>query len=702
MSFLKIFLVLNIIFIYVAFSKYNLEKSSEKKFEGKAFFTKSDSLNFYSIIEDEFSQSVRLDRINLAENKESESKIFNNSILLDVDKRYSSPYLLLSKNMKLIIANPFDNEMINLNITQTVSDSPNFKYFKKFNAFLYNSQLYYFEGDTASVFQSRVVDALEFNNSLCYIIENQNSLLLKQSTNPNKRLRFDYSEEIILKSNDKHLLLVNKFDRSAFLSLIDRELHVIKSNWEDAISAEIKSLEYWYIPTDSGLYILKDDLTELNLFQDQKISDIWISDKYSVAKVGEKLFLLNPKKKFESYAIKKIKIIDAIEILENKLYLIADDKLQVYDIKKDKLWLLRYIFIDNFIYLIMILLLAILLILVRRVREKNTMLKNVFDLPATGIIIHINKNGNVLNINSQGKSLLKLPESVPLGRYYNYYLEGGGFVELAELIEKSLEIKEEFLQKINLTIDKNLFEYFCTITNIRDITGAYKGLLINAIDITEQLERKRLSNWAQLAHDMQTNLSTIKLNAEQIETFDNENNETRVNKILHQSNLLITRVRDIVTVGRSSKIEKDNHSIREIYHDLIAEFDLDDSDIEIELQADDFKIKCDRGKLSRALRNALENAIKYLPKINGKVILKANRDNRFAYLSIVDNGKGMDNKTKENMLNPFFTKGSSKGTGIGTMIMQNVIEQHGGEIIINSEINNGTEIIFKLPNLARK
>ena len=111
---------------------------------------------------------------------------------------------------------------------------------------------------------------------------------------------------------------------------------------------------------------------------------------------------------------------------------------------------------------------------------------------------------------------------------------------------------------------------------------------------------------------------------------------------------------------------------------------------------------CDNQKVIRGLRNAFENSIKSFKDSDGKVILKAWKDSRYSYLSIKDNGPGMDNVTKNKMLDPFFTTGNNnEGSGIGSMIMQNVMEQHGGELIIESEKDKGTEVIFKIPNLRQ-
>jgi len=211
------------------------------------------------------------------------------------------------------------------------------------------------------------------------------------------------------------------------------------------------------------------------------------------------------------------------------------------------------------------------------------------------------------------------------------------------------------------------------------------------------LGRQRLTNLAQLAHDMQTNLSTIRLNAEQIETDEVPKNEERKRKIIHQVGLLMQRVRDIVTVGRG-EIVKQEVDAYELCMEARMEFDeVMFPNIEFELDLQHFPISCDKPKMIRAIRNAIENAIKAFQGRGGKIKVTNWKDTRFGYVSVNDNGPGMDKGMIEKILKPYFTTG---GSGIGTMIMQHVVELHGGRLEVRTEKGKGTEIIFVIPLLT--
>jgi signal transduction histidine kinase len=64
---------------------------------------------------------------------------------------------------------------------------------------------------------------------------------------------------------------------------------------------------------------------------------------------------------------------------------------------------------------------------------------------------------------------------------------------------------------------------------------------------------------------------------------------------------------------------------------------------------------------------------------------------------IEDNGCGMDAETKEKIFRTFFSTKGSKGTGLGLMIAQKIVGEHGGSIEMESEEGSGTRFVVRLP-----
>jgi len=63
---------------------------------------------------------------------------------------------------------------------------------------------------------------------------------------------------------------------------------------------------------------------------------------------------------------------------------------------------------------------------------------------------------------------------------------------------------------------------------------------------------------------------------------------------------------------------------------------------------------------------------------------------------ISDTGVGISSEDLDRIFDPFYTtKQQGKGTGLGLSIVQRIIEEHGGEISVNSEVGKGTTFMIK-------
>ena len=113
------------------------------------------------------------------------------------------------------------------------------------------------------------------------------------------------------------------------------------------------------------------------------------------------------------------------------------------------------------------------------------------------------------------------------------------------------------------------------------------------------------------------------------------------------------------------------------------------------------KIYIDEEKMTLALTNLADNAVKYT-KEYGKIeiTLDAKSKNKLKIL-IKDNGIGIQKNEQKKIFTKFF-RGSNavlmqtEGNGLGLFLVKNIIEKHGGRIYFSSKINKGAEIVMEL------
>ena len=392
-----------------------------------------------------------------------------------------------------------------------------------------------------------------------------------------------------------------------------------------------------------------------------------------------------------------------VDLIGDNVIITSSNNNIIYELSANNLWwFYKYLFL-SYRFAVPLLLLLLSFIIYRKYRNQKRMLDLIIDLPGSGFLFIVDRVGRLIKINYGGKVLLGLSDNIPMRKDFIYYCNSESSRHINDLIELGLKNKYPFQQKINIIEDNMSVEWLCSLFPLNNITGMFKGVVLTGIDITDALEKQLLTSWAQLAHDMQTNLSTIRLNAEQLE-LNNEEDINRKNKMLHQVSILVHRIRDIVTVGRDDKLNLQSVNSTDLCNEIKNEFDANIfSNVSFKMELNDFNFLCDKSKLSRALRNAVENGIKYMKNKGGIITISCSKDIHNITLSVKDTGIGMDDITKKKIFTPFYsTTRQLGGHGIGTMIMQRVVEQHGGKLIIESQLGIGTEIIFSLPDLSRK
>ena len=120
-------------------------------------------------------------------------------------------------------------------------------------------------------------------------------------------------------------------------------------------------------------------------------------------------------------------------------------------------------------------------------------------------------------------------------------------------------------------------------------------------------------------------------------------------------------------------------------------------EISTQLDANIPNIKINVGKIIQVLTNLLVNAGQAIVE-NGKIAVKSSMNNGFIEIAITDNGSGISKENIAQLFDPFFTtKPEGEGTGLGLSISFSIIKEHGGEILVNSEIGVGTCFTLRLP-----
>lgn len=103
----------------------------------------------------------------------------------------------------------------------------------------------------------------------------------------------------------------------------------------------------------------------------------------------------------------------------------------------------------------------------------------------------------------------------------------------------------------------------------------------------------------------------------------------------------------------------------------------------------------------RCLFSLLSNAIEACGASGGVIEMssQANRDLRYLFLEVQDNGSGIPQDNLDKVFTVFFTTKGMEHSGLGLTVARKIVEDHGGGIVIDSVQGKGTRIIIKIPLL---
>jgi signal transduction histidine kinase len=105
----------------------------------------------------------------------------------------------------------------------------------------------------------------------------------------------------------------------------------------------------------------------------------------------------------------------------------------------------------------------------------------------------------------------------------------------------------------------------------------------------------------------------------------------------------------------------------------------------------------DSRKLERALYNLLLNACEAAPSNEGRVQVTVQRKETSVIIEVADNGPGIAEPIRDKLFHPFVSFGKQNGTGLGLTVVQKIVQDHGGEIVMERTADNLTVFRITIP-----
>ncbi len=340
--------------------------------------------------------------------------------------------------------------------------------------------------------------------------------------------------------------------------------------------------------------------------------------------------------------------------------------------------------------------------------EKNKLeaiLKNMAD----GLLA-VDTEGRIILANRAAMQMLGMKQQEMEKRTYDEIMSD--FSE--ELMFE--HIRENCLERgYHKTIEKAGRFYDVRYDRFKDESGRDTGMIVVLLDITEQqkLENMQRDFVANVSHELKTPLTTIKSYTETL--VNTEINDCRtigqfLNIIDEEADRMNRLVRELLQLSKLDNkqekwFKKDTNLVNVVKAALIK--------VEMTAANKLLAINChfdpkqkvmtviDRDRIDQVLLNILSNAIKYTPK-GGHIDVDIYKEEDWAKVQISDSGIGIAEKEISRVFERFYRVDKARsremgGTGLGLSIARQIIEDHGGDITIQSKLNHGSKVTISLP-----
>lgn len=340
-------------------------------------------------------------------------------------------------------------------------------------------------------------------------------------------------------------------------------------------------------------------------------------------------------------------------------------------------------------------------------------------------VITLSQSGEVILTNPPGEQLLQAwseLENYETQRHQGLVFSGGHPIPepLVPMFKRVLDQEND--QKENVYVKQNVWSvHMAPLSSEGEIRGAVAVLR----DVTDQvqLEKMRKDFVANVSHEIRTPLSMMQGYSEALldGMASSEEEEKELIQVIHDESLRMSRlVRDLLDLARMeaghmemTMLPVDLKELMDrVYRKFLVRAKERAIKLELRTQPGEMRLaKANEDRLEQVLTNLLDNAFRHTSEQKAISMsaapIQRGPGEPWIEISISDQGNGIAQEDLPFIFERFYkadkarVRGESAGTGLGLSIVKNIVEAHGGDIEVFSELGQGTTFRLRLPVESR-
>ena len=332
-------------------------------------------------------------------------------------------------------------------------------------------------------------------------------------------------------------------------------------------------------------------------------------------------------------------------------------------------------------------------------------------------VIALNQDKTIQLINPViGKMLQIGDESAFLGQSYDSIIENyENLKPLFSFIEEKIDQElEEWGGEIELMLEDRHRLIYCQGATL-DVENRNLGYVIIINDISKLHRAQKKAAWGEvavrMAHEIKNPLTPILLSAQRLRNLFLDKLDSKDSAIINKTTKTIidqvasmdSMVSAFSDYANTPEIKKVSASLNALVNKAASLYDTQSGvRIDLDLSGDLPKLQLDKDAISRALINLIKNSIeskKKKTRLNIVIKSRIVKDEGIIRLTIIDNGKGFPTNILDQVFEPYVTT-KPKGGGLGLAIVQNIVEQHDGQIYASNVEPHGARVTIEFSIIA--
>lgn len=362
-------------------------------------------------------------------------------------------------------------------------------------------------------------------------------------------------------------------------------------------------------------------------------------------------------------------------------------------------------------------------VLVQRLARERKMQETVFNTIQDGILV-IDSDGIVQYANEAAASIIGLKDGdIGVTRLWKMVPDLAQSMD-RETVSGKLKAAPVLSREVELNYPEHrIVRLYMVPIDAQVGHDGSGGYVIVISDITEDkvsmeelIESERTSSIVRLAagvaHELGNPLNSLTIHLQLIERklkkLALEEEGQKLSESLQVCQGEVKRLDGIIThfleAVRPQKPELNELDLVGLVDEVlrVQEAELGDRklDVNVEVDAELPAILGDRGQIKQVFFNLIKNAMESMVA-GGKLSIVARRDDDYVYMQFIDTGSGISDEDLSRVFQAYYTT-KKEGHGLGMMIVQRIMREHGGHISLESRKDLGTVITLQFPQQHRR